>query len=269
MKTFTIRQRVLRNATIPVAAFLLLLSGCVSDGGPDRSPKASENEKRARAHYGIAVDHLRQGRVALALRELKAAHDFNPNDKWIQLTLAETYRLKGRPEEAEHHLRESLRISPSFQAARLNLSALYVQMERYPEAIQEAETLVDDPTFPVPWKALTNQGWAFYKMGDLVEARERLEMALEYNENYVPAMLSAAVIDAEQGRHVDALNGLEGVLRAKPGPAAQAEANYRLAEVYVSLGNRNKAVHHLVVAAEQKPSGEWGKRSEDYLRRLH
>lgn len=105
-------------------------------------------------------------------------------------------------------------------------------------------------------------------MGDLAEARERLEMALEYNENYVPAMLSAAVIDAEKGRHLDALNGLEGVLRAKPSLVALAEANYRIAQVYESLGNRNKAVHHLIVAAEQKPSGEWGKRSEDYLRRL-
>ncbi len=120
----------------------------------------------------------------------------------------------------------------------------------------------------MPWKALTNQGWAFYKMGDLGQARERLEMALEYNANFVPAMLSAAVVDAEQGRHLDALNGLEGVLRAKPGPLASAEANYRIAEVYVSLGNREKAVHHLIAAAEQKPSGEWGKRSEDYLRRL-
>jgi hypothetical protein len=41
-----------------------------------------------------------------------------------------------------------------------------------------------------------------------------------------------------------------------------------MATLYISLGNRAKAVHHLSVASQTKPSGEWGKRSADYLKRL-
>jgi hypothetical protein len=39
-------------------------------------------------------------------------------------------------------------------------------------------------------------------------------------------------------------------------------------EVYISLGNRKQALEHLVAASSQRPSGPWGKRSEDTLKRL-
>ena len=58
------------------------------------------------------------------------------------------------------------------------------------------------------------------------------------------------------------------MLAQKPGPIAEAEAHYRMATIYISLGNRAKAVHHLTAATETRPSGEWGKRSADYLKRL-
>jgi tetratricopeptide (TPR) repeat protein len=120
----------------------------------------------------------------------------------------------------------------------------------------------------VPWKALTNQGYALYKLGKKAEARQSLERALEFYESFWPARLDLAVIDQEDARHVEALEGLEKVLALKPGPMAEAEAHYRMANIYVSLGNRDQAVHHLTVAAETRPSGEWGKRSADYLKRL-
>jgi Tfp pilus assembly protein PilF len=264
-----------RNTTGRVARALcgfglaaaVALAGCASDGNNTPKRETSE-ERRARSHYGLGIDHMRQGRVALALRELQAAKRLNPNDKWISLSLSEAYRLKGRSEEALELMLEAVELDPKFHAAHLNLSAHYVHLERYEDAVREATILIDDPTFPAPWKALANRGWAQYKLGRLSEARESLTMALEYNESYVPAMLSLAVIDAEQGYHLEALNHLESVIETKPSPIAAAEANFRIAEVYVSLGNREKAVHHLIAATEQKPSGKWGKRSEDYLRRL-
>ncbi len=256
-----------RGVLLGLSLAALALAGCASNGNNTPKP-ATEEERRARSHYGLGIDHMREGRIALALRELQAANKLNPGDKWILLSLSEAYRLRGREQEALDHLLEAVAVDEEFHAARLNLSAHYVHLERYEDAIRHADILMDDPTFPVPWKALANRGWAQYKLGQLAEARESLTMALEYNESYVPAMLSLAVIDAEQGYHLEALNHLESVIETAPNPIATAEANYRIAQVYVSLGNRKKAVHHLIAATEQKPSGKWGERSEDYLRRL-
>ena len=58
------------------------------------------------------------------------------------------------------------------------------------------------------------------------------------------------------------------MLEQKPGPSARAEANYRLAEIYVSLGKREQAVGHLMTAVAQAPDGKWGKKSEEYLKIL-
>ena len=59
-----------------------------------------------------------------------------------------------------------------------------------------------------------------------------------------------------------------GSVAARAGASATAEASYRLAEIYVSLGMREQAVGHLRSAVMKAPSDPWGKKSEEYLRLL-
>lgn len=255
----------IRSSLAFAAAIAFGLSGCAS---APTAEQIADDARKARSHYGLASDHLRNGRTAMAIRELLLAEELDPEDAWIQVALAEAYRLKGHDEDSEKHLVRALKLKPNMQVARLNLSALYVQNGRYKESVEQAQILLDDPTFPVPWKALVNQGWAYYKLGSREQARRSLNLALEYNEDFWPAWLDLAIMDAEDGRKLEALDGFERVIANEPGPLASAEAHYRMAEVYIALGNRNKAMHHLNTASQTKPSGKWGKRSEDYLRRL-
>lgn len=251
-----------------LAAGLLALPGCAGFGASAREKKYDE-DRRMQAHYAVAMDHLREGRSALAIRELRAAQQLAPDNPQVHVGLAQAYQMRrGHRAEAEKHLRRALEIDPNLQIARLNLSAWLVGEEHYEEAIEHTRKLADDPTFPAPWKALANQGWAEYKLGRLAEARASLELALDYQPLFWPARLSLAVLDFDQGRRLEAMHNLEKVLEIDPGPLARAEAHYRLAEVYISLGNHNKAVHHLSAARDTRPSGQWGKRSQDYLERL-
>jgi Flp pilus assembly protein TadD len=247
-----------------------LLAGLACAGTPTDEVRvvSPKDESRARAHQSVGTNYLRDGRIALAIRELRAAEQLNPGDKWIQLTLAEAYRLKGLTDEAESHLLKSLEIEPEFQSAHLTLSGLYIQMARYEEAIAHAQLLVDDPTFPKPWEALTNKGWALMQLDRQKEARRALELALDYHDRYWRAQLNLGILDVEEGRRLDAMERFDRVLGLGPGPLARAEANFRMAEIYISLGNRDRAVEHLVAASSERPSGTWGKRSEDTLERL-
>ena len=246
------------------ALFVAAALGCATT-----NPAAqAEKDRKVRSHYELAVNHLKEGRTGIAIRELLAAQALEPEDPWIQLALAEAYRLKAHTGESEKHLKRALELRPDLHAAKLNLSALYIQVGRYEEAIQMSKELLADATFPAPWKALTNQGYALYKLERRAEAREILEQALEYHASFWPARLDLAILDQDEGRQLEALEGLEAVLAQKPGSIARAEVNYRMATIYISLGNRTKAMHHLTVAAETRPSGEWGKRSADYLKRL-
>jgi len=244
---------------------VLLALGCATT--PDQQT-AFDLDRKARAHYNAGIEHMRQGKMALGIRELRTALQISPEDPWIHWALAEAYRRKDRLDDAESHLLTALEIRPDFQQARLNLSALYVQMGRYQEAIELTDQLLDDPTFPVPWKALTNRGWAQYELGQSQEARESFEEALEYNEKHWRSFLALGILDEEAGDRIEALERFEQVIALEPGPLAEAEANYRIGEIYVSLGNRERAVQYLTEATAKEPNGQWGKRSEDYLRRL-
>lgn len=262
MHRLRLRARILSLSVLAALAF-----ACASGGKAPKEVTAAD-ASRARAHHSSGAMHLREGRIALAIRELRAAEQLNPRDKWIQLGLAEAYRRRNLSEDAERHLLEALAIDPSFQEARLTLSGLSIQMERYPEAVEHAQLLIDDPTFPKPWEALSNKGYALMKLDRRAEAREALELALEYNARYWRAHLNLGILDAQEGKRLDAMERFERVLGLGAGPLAAAEVNYRMAEIYLSLGNRERAVEHLVAASSQQPSGAWGKRSEDTLKGL-
>ena len=257
------RQAVLRAIALLA---LLALPGCVTTA-EDRL-EAQHRIKRANSHFEIGVDHMENGRHANGLRELLVAESLDPKNPRIHAALAEVYMRKGKVVEAESHLIRALEINPKYHDARLNLSGLYLMVSRYADSAAQAQILVDDPTFPAVWRAYTNRAIAELGLENNATAREQLALALDFNKNYWPALLSLGILEKKEGRPVEAIAFFRQALEQRPAPEARAEVNYRMAEIYVSLGKREKAVDHLIAAVAQTPEGEWGKRSEEYLKIL-
>jgi len=244
---------------------LVAACGCATSG---RSPEDEARLKQAKSHFEIGIDHMDHGRYALALQALLDAESLDPKNARIHVALAEAYMHRGRVDDAEAHLLRALEIYPPYHDARLSLSALYLVTGRAPEAAVQARILADDPTFPATWRALTNLGLAELAQGNNAEARQHLELAIEYNRSYWPALLNLGILEKEEGRFLEAVSYFQEALEQKPGPSARAEVNYRLAEIYVKLGKRDEAVGHLMTAVAQAPDGKWGKKSEEYLKIL-
>lgn len=261
---------------LALAAGLGPALGCASSGGPPRSRPSAQSEprkltdaqRRARMHYELGVDRLGAGRNPEAIGELLQAMRFDPGDERVRVALAEAYRRGGRNAEAEEHLKAALQIDPASHQALLNLSALYIQTERYEPAIESAQRLLADPTFPNPWRALTNLGWAELQLGRAEAAQEHLALALDYRDSYWPARLNLGILEAERGNRDAAVAHFERVLVSQPGPFAEAEVRFRLAELYLSDGDRESAIQQLTKASDLRPSGPWGKRSAEYLASL-
>ena len=241
---------------------LALCAGCATTADGDM------RKRQARSHLDLGLDHLQKGRVELGLRELLTAERFDPRDARIQERLGMTYYQKGRAPEAERHLRRALELSPDYHDARYNLAVLLLSEERFAECIAESQRLFDDPTFVAPWTALTTRGWCEYKSGRVAEARRLLELSHDYDSGYWPTLLNLGTLEADEGNRGRAVALLEQVLALRPGPSAEAEANYRLGELYVALGERDRAVNHLAAAVQRSPNGPWGKKSEESLKRL-
>jgi len=266
------------SAAAAVAGCLLgWATGCASSQPPKASEEArskavpsepTEAQRRARMQYEIALQHLQAGRTPEAIGELLQAVRFDPTDAQAELALAEAYRRTGRLAETEQHLLRALQLKPDYQQAHLNIAALYIQLERYDQAIAHAQVLVADATFPYPWRALTNLGWAEIQLGRLDAAAQHLGQALDYRTDYWPARLNLGILEAQRGNRGVAIQCFERVLEAQPGPLAEAEVRYRLAELQVALGERAAAIEQLTKATDLHPSGPWGKRSAEYLKSL-
>jgi Tfp pilus assembly protein PilF len=245
---------------------LLALPGCATNAA--NRYEAEHRIKQANSHFELGVDHLENGRYANGLRELMLAETLQPTNPRIHAALAEAYMRKGKVVEAETHLVRALEIDPKYHDARLNLSGLYLMIGRYEDAIVQAQALVDDVTFPGVWRAYTNRAIAEMRLGNNAVAREQLDLAVDFNKKYWPALLSLGILEQKEGRPVEAISFFRLVLEQKPVPGARAEVNYRMAEIYVSLGKRKQAVDHLMAAVAQTPEGKWGRKSEEYLKIL-
>jgi len=276
---FTAREFGLAVRAAAASAVLALGAlGCASTPAePSRTVAAAkaksdlnefEKETRSRAHYDLAVDHLAKGRTAQALREFMAALEYRPDDPWIHLGLGECYRRSGLFEKAEHHLLQAAELKSGFQTAQLNLSALYVHMKRWDDAPRSTHTPFTAPSRPAPWRAYKILGWDHLKAGRLEAARKALDQATSYDDRFWPAHLNLGILEAEAGSQLDAVRHFEQALAVGPGPFAEAELRYRMGEVFVSLGNRDRALEEFTVAADLEAGGPWRKKSQDYLKLL-
>jgi Tfp pilus assembly protein PilF len=252
-------------AAFVVACALAPLLGCATAAG---RAEAQQRTRQARAHYDIGLDHIQKGRLELGLRELLRAERIDPRNAEIQHGIGMAYVAKGRVAEAERYFQRALSLDSDLQDARYNLATLYLATERYEEGLRESRRLYDDPTFIAPWRALTNMGWAEYKLGRIEEARDLLQLSRDYAPRYWPTLLNLGILEAEEGHKVEAIALFEELLALEPGASAEAETNYRLGEIYFSLGKREQAVGYLTAALVKTPSGQWGKKSEEYLKLL-
>ncbi len=252
------------TACLCVIALLLAIGCATTQHKEDEELRL----KQASSHFNLGVDYARKGRLALAIRELLAAEKLDPQNSRTQLTLADAYSMRNKPAEAEKHYLRTLELDPTLHEARLHLSSLYNQLGRYAESLPHASMLVDDATFPGPWRALVNKAVAEYRLGRREAARESLQLGLEYRGDYWPTLFYLGVFDMEEGRRVEALGFFRQALEQEPDLAAQAEINYRIGEIYVALGKRKQAISHLQAAVAQTPGGPWGVKSEEYLKLL-
>jgi len=246
------------------AASVLLSAGCAT-----MTPEERETQlRKADAHRNIGIDHVYNGRVAQGIRDLRFAVELREDDAYTHLWLGEAYRQKDRIEEALKHTQRSVELDPTNHEALMNLSVLYLHLENYEKAAKVSQQLVDDPTFVSPERAATNCGWALLKLRRFDEAKQSFSDALDFNNEFWPAILNLGILAQAEGQHKDSLRFYLEVLDRKTGPRGAAEANYRIAESYVRLGDKDRAIDHLAKAIELEPEGRWGNQSREYLQRL-
>jgi type IV pilus biogenesis/stability protein PilW len=242
---------------------LLLLAGCATS-----SP---EQLRRAEIRRDLGTVYLNKGEVEMAIREYREAVEAYDRDAETHFALGEAYRRKGEFVAAEQHFLRALALDATKLDARLNLGVLYLQEQRWSEAVEQNRILVRDPTFLNPARALVNMGWAQYNSKDFEGAESSLRRALSLDPSSYRAHVNLAILLYEQSQIIDAVKHFENAIDSMQGRPveffglAEAEVRFRTAMAHVQLGQRDRAVEHLRVASERGGQTEWGQKSRDYL----
>jgi Flp pilus assembly protein TadD len=137
------------------------------------------------------------------------------SENWLaQSNLGGALLDQGQFEEGTAHVREALRIRPSYAEAHYNL------------------------------------GLALARSGRAAEAIEELDRTLELRPEYARAHNNLAGVLAGQGRYPEAIDHLEQALRLDPG---NAEAHYNLAGLLLDARRVPEAIAHFEAAARLRP----------------
>ncbi len=251
--------------TVVFGVACLALSGCAT-----RSPEIS---LRADMQRRLGDIKLSKGQYELAIREYRRSLELDPKDPETYFGLAEAYRVKGLYGDAEAQLRQALRLDPGHQEARLNLGVVLLHQENWAEAIVENQKLIDDPTFIRPSRALVNLGWAHYRSGNLLLAKNAFVEATSQDPGNLQAQLDLGIVLYELGDVVQAIRYFQRIVKIaqeRPmeyAPTVELEARFRMAQGHVKLGQLSRAIEHLRVAAA-RGKGKWGRKSKEYLQVL-
>jgi Tfp pilus assembly protein PilF len=188
---------MLRPAHVSVLVGALVLAACATT-----DPALI---RESGLHRDLGTVYLGRGELEMAIREYRAAVASYDGDAETHFALGEAYRRKGEFVACEQHFRRALALDPTKLDTRLNLGALYLQQERWAEAIEENRILVADPTFLNPARALVNLGWAQYKSKDFEGAKRSLRRALAVDPSNYRAHVNLAILGVRGRRFRPAL----------------------------------------------------------------
>ncbi len=141
-----------------------------------RSPWVPYEDDQALWHYRRGLLYQEQGRPDLALEELEAAHEHDPeNPRWV-VALAPLWEAAGQPERTIRAYRAILDKDPDSLVAHNNLAMLYARSHRLAEAIPHWQAALEIE--PERLNVLTNLAIALTTGPDEIrDPRRAVELA--------------------------------------------------------------------------------------------
>ena len=186
------------------AAVLLVLSTLAG------SCVTLETVKRADAHASLGMAYLNEKDPEGALAEFFKAEELLPRSSDIQHRIALAFFAKGMHEEAEARFQKAIKLNKDpFPEAHVNLSALYLALERYADAEVEARNALAVPTYREAGRAWNNLATAALYQDKLDEAEEAYRRILPGAPAFCPAWQGLAIVAERRKSYPEAVDYLK------------------------------------------------------------
>lgn len=236
---------------------LTLLCGCIT----------ARDRKEGKVHYSLGLSYLREPNYAQALREFRIAEEANPEDPNIHLSLGQTYQLMKSFDLAEKSYKKALSLGDNnfTPIVQNNLGALYLDMQRWDEAIRYFSLAAANLIFQSPEVSHAGIGFAYFKKGDFLSAINAYKKSLEISPRYAIAHLRLAEAYEAFGKPDLALAEYQEVGKLAPD---NASIQYQLGLSFAKAGKKSQAVQAFREVIRIAPASPEAKLALDNIKLL-
>ena len=203
----------------------------------------------AEAYNNIGVVLADQGRTKEAIKNYRRAIEADSRYTKAVINLERALESTGNFSDALLELEKLVKLSPDSTDARERLAGLYLKMERYPEALEQAEAALEwDPD---SIQALRIKGAVLRVMGNDQEAQTCFERILSMDSGNYAFLLDLADIHFRRKEYKEAEERIQAYLLRRPN---DREAKLLLGRLYAEMGNRTHAIQVFEELSKSDPS---------------
>ena len=229
------------------------------------------NYEAARKYLSNAIENDPESdyllrKMALLLKRLKDYKgaldyaintvDLDPQNVNSLILLADLYVSLGEDDRAIEQYSKALNIDPKNQQIRLLLTTILIRKEQFDNALGHLETLIgQSPELVI---AHYYRGRINLEMGRFEEAEQAFREALRLNKSLEPALFDLGTLYQMKDRYADAIETYENLLGFYPD---NLEARTRLVDLYLKLGDKEKAEQQTEKIKEHSTPGEPGRQA--------
>lgn len=163
---------------------LASLAGCASNGGGELKTASDQTaaEKRASIRMQLAVGYYQQGKLEIALDEVKQAIAAEPGNAEAYGLRALIYTAMGQLPLADENYQTALRLNPGNPDLSNNYGSFLCQSLNKPaQAMPYFDAALRNPAYQTPVSALVNAGLCSIRSKNFLAAERYLLEAVRYN----------------------------------------------------------------------------------------
>jgi Flp pilus assembly protein TadD len=255
---------------IRACAAILMVAALATPAGAQKPRTDGETQ------FESGLSHLRDGRVEMALQDLKAAVKADPKSPYFHKGLGVAWSQmadrcpdpkcrENALKEAVGAARKAIELNPYYVDARNDLGTALLRSGQRDEGRKELMTAFNDPTNPSPAMTARNLGQSYLEDKNLSEAVNWYQTSVSRDKNYSEGWLGLADALLAQGRGDEAIRQLEAGMRALPDDMSLLVG---LGEAYYRIGRFDEAKPRLETVAAKDPGGPAGRRAVALLQKF-
>jgi superkiller protein 3 len=228
-------------------------------------PAVAQSSPDAEQRFSTGIMHLREGRVDLAVDELKKAVKEDPKSPYFQKGLGLAYTAKREWKEAIACFRKALELNPYYVDVRNDLGAALIGSGDREGGKREFLAAYSDPTNPTPEISARNLGEAYLQEKNNAEAANWFKTSIGRNKGYPAAYIGLAESLLGMGRLDEAIGQLQEGVQEVP---ADAELLLAYGQALAKAGRFAEARAQLEDVIKKDPAGAAGRAAAEQLKAL-